>query len=663
MELTELGKILLRRFHRNGMLGDLDAALAAGHEAVATTPAGHPNRAETLSNLGYALRARFEWTGTPEDLQEAASCWLEAVETEAATPLLRVRAGMAAANLLAQSGDVKQAAQLAEAAVRLLPQVPPRRLKRGDQQHAVGGFAGLAGTAAALALASPGGTATTRAERALGLLEVGRAVLFSQALETRSDLTDLREHHPELARRFAKLRKRLEAPTSTMVPTEAGNDVAGLGLQHEHLVRERQRMAEEFDTLLAEIRDLKGFSSFALPPTTDELLAQASQSPVVVLNVNWFRSDALLLTDEGITSLKLPHLIPSKVIDQINVFRQALRMAVSPVNSSAERERAQATLVEVLQWLWDVAAGPVLKELGHDGVPAGEGGNCEEEWPRVWWSPGGLLSLLPLHAAGYHTDSADNPHRRTVMDRVVSSYTPTVRALRYARERAPSPTAVRSLIVAMPITPGLPEDGRLRFADAEATMLQARLPDPVLLREPAPADGPVDPTRPMPTKANVLEHLPECAIVHFACHGASNSTDPSKSQLLLHDHADNPMTVASLGPIALDQARLAYLSACRTAAIDTAALLDEAIHLTSAFQLAGFPHVIGTLWEIDDQIAVTIADLFYTALQTDSGLDTDRAAWALHRAVRRVRDGHGLPAPFDRRRAPLLWAAYLHAGA
>ncbi|WP_406180125.1 hypothetical protein [Streptomyces sp. NBC_01006] len=38
--------------------------------------------------------------------------------------------------------------------------------------------------------------------------------------------------------------------------------------------------------------------------------------------------------------------------------------------------------------------------------------------------------------------SQQDPYRRTVMDRVVSSYTPTVRALRHARERGrPHPHA------------------------------------------------------------------------------------------------------------------------------------------------------------------------------------------------------------------------------
>jgi CHAT domain-containing protein len=106
----------------------------------------------------------------------------------------------------------------------------------------------------------------------------------------------------------------------------------------------------------------------------------------------------------------------------------------------------------------------------------------------------------------------------------------------------------------------------------------------------------------------------------------------------------------------LDQARLAYLSACSTALTTDPGLLDEAIHLTSAFQLAGFPHVIGTLWAINDALALTIGEDFYTALAgRDSALDTDQAARALHDAIRSARDRY--PA------APSLWAAHIHAGA
>nr|MYR39021.1 CHAT domain-containing protein [Streptomyces sp. SID4944] len=244
-----------------------------------------------------------------------------------------------------------------------------------------------------------------------------------------------------------------------------------------------------------------------------------------------------------------------------------------------------------------------------------------------------------------------------------------VRALRHAREqrrrqaaRADTSTPPRALVVAMPTTPGLPSGGRLAFVDDEVAALHAYLPDHQLLRQyeqseqstgsPAGSSGPT----PTPTFAEVLARLPECAIAHFACHGDSHPSDPSMSRLLLADHAETPLTVASLAPVHLERAELAYLSACRTAAVDAGHLSDEAIHLASAFHLIGFPHVIGTLWEINDETAATVAHAFYAGLRDAHGRpDTDRAPYALHAAIRAVRDTYP--------RTPTLWAAHLHAGA
>jgi hypothetical protein len=245
------------------------------------------------------------------------------------------------------------------------------------------------------------------------------------------------------------------------------------------------------------------------------------------------------------------------------------------------------------------------------------------------------------------------------MDRVVSSYTTTIRALHHARRHHTSaPSASRSLIVAMPTTPGV--QGRLGHVSEEAALLCDLLPEPTLLMEPdAEADGMTSPeSETRPTKARVLKTLSDCGIVHFACHGAHSPDDPSQSLLLLHDHERDPLTVASLAEMRMDSAQLAYLSACRTAFMESVELIDEAIHLTSAFQLAGFPHVIGTLWEINDEVASHMAADFYAELggisDQHGGLDTDSAACALHHTVRKVRDRYP--------NSPYLWAAHLHAG-
>ncbi|WP_327259604.1 MULTISPECIES: CHAT domain-containing protein [unclassified Streptomyces] len=386
----------------------------------------------------------------------------------------------------------------AEAAVRLLPEVTLRRLGRGDQQHALGGFAGLAGDAAALALAEPRGTRKERAARALRLLEAGRAVLLSQALDTRSDLTDLNRQRPDLAARFVQLRDKLDQPTSTATSADGSGETDTLTVRQDRTAHDRHRLARDFAQTLAEIRDLDEFASFALPPTTEELLSQAEQGPVVVFNISGYRSDALLLTRDGITHLELPQLTVDALIERVVCFQQALHTAVTGREKS-ERRQAQDLITQVLQWLWDTAAGPVLDALGHHRQPL-----ADADWPRVWWAPGGLLGLLPLHAAGFHTDPADDPHRCTVMDRVISSYTPTVRALRYARqhtrEHTPHPNApAQGLVVAMPTTPGLPRHGRLGHVSAEAEMLSHHLPRTVLLREADPDGHPVSPPPSRPT--------------------------------------------------------------------------------------------------------------------------------------------------------------------
>ena len=241
------------------------------------------------------------------------------------------------------------------------------------------------------------------------------------------------------------------------------------------------------------------------------------------------------------------------------------------------------------------------------------------------------------------------------MDRVISSYAPTVRALRYAREHAaPGRPASCGLIVAMPTTPGV--EGRLHHVLEEARRLRTRLPSSMVLTEHDHAGSLAVPPEDAPTRANVISRLPSCDIAHFACHGATDLANPSNSLLLLHDHGTDPLTVASLAPVRLDRAQLAYLSACRTAFTNTPELIDEAIHLTSACLLAGFPHVIGTLWEINDALAVEVADTFYSSPSTANGtIDTSQAAHALHHAIRALRHKH--PA------RPFLWAAYLHAGA
>ena len=71
-----------------------------------------------------------------------------------------------------------------------------------------------------------------------------------------------------------------------------------------------------------------------------------------------------------------------------------------------------------------------------------------------------------------------------------------------------------------------------------------------------------------------------------------------------------------LSPIArlptLPRAWIAYLLDCSTAKVKAKTLVDEGLHISSAFQVAA--QVIGTLWSVADNVSIRVAKLFYQAL-------------------------------------------------
>jgi tetratricopeptide (TPR) repeat protein len=683
--LSNLASILRYRAGRTGSSADLDRALTVSYLAINVIPPDHHSRAMLLMNVGHCMRDEFRRRGNRKALVLARKMYLVAADTESATPTVRIDALREAAalttmrlNLASISGRkrIRETAALLERAVLLLPEVAPRQLARADQQRQIGGFAGLASDAAAYALADErhGETRAQRAGRALSLLEHGRGIMLSQALDTRSDLTGLRRLRPDLAERYERLRDQLDRPPDDGTAVLSPNGAAGLAPDGGALALsvtgpDRSQLAREFAMTVAEIRRVDGLAGFMSPPPPENL-ADAAGSGTVVFNVSALRSDAILIKSSGyinkssggpVDYVPLPLLTSDSLMEKIELFRAAQDLRMGHPASQDAAPKAERMLLEVLEWLWDVAARPALDGLHFDGKP--------NPWGlyEVKWVPGGLLGQLPIHAAGRHRAavnadgspvvSPDGRQPPTVMDRVISSYAPTVRALGNAfgqaiatwRERP-----ARSLIVAMPVNPG-PE--ALADAAEAARKLHDLLPGAVVLlpsSHPHATDAALASGE--PSAAEVLNRLNDCEIAHFMCHGVTDPVDPSQSRLLLGTgQRSDSLAVTALAPVRLGAARLAYLSACSTARNEVTELADESIHLASAFQLAGFPHVIGTLWEVDAAVARAVADEFYPRISADRGfVDVNRAATVLHTIIRDLR-GEDVESPF-------AWAAYLHVG-
>ena len=124
---------------------------------------------------------------------------------------------------------------------------------------------------------------------------------------------------------------------------------------------------------------------------------------------------------------------------------------------------------------------------------------------------------------------------------------------------------------------------------------------------------------------------------HFAGHGHTDANNPSMSYLKLGGE-DGILTVGELMDLNLskDPPFLAYLSACETGRFKDVRYADESLHLIGACQTSGFRHVIGTLWEVRDDLCMEVAAAVYKGI-SDHGT-TDRAVCqGLHDAVRALR--------------------------
>jgi tetratricopeptide (TPR) repeat protein len=592
---------------------DLDEAVRMATAAVDAADADHPDLAGFRSNLGLALHTRFLESQREVDLDQAIESLREAARSDAAPPAVRLRAAHAWGTLSAQRGEWADAAEGLGRAVELLPEVSLQRLERLDGQRWLADYSGLAGEAAAMSLTCD------QPERALRLLELGRGVLLNRLLRLGDDLTPLRVADAELAKQFEHLRHQLDQHAeSEPFVAEGGSR----GDAHAQIVGGRRRelrrdLVREFTRVMKRVQAIPELTGFLRPPTVEDLVAEASHGPVAVVNVSSYRCDVLLLTTRGLRHVPLPHLQVEAVDRLAFEFHKDLACAGDMSRAEADRGDAEKRLTVTLDWLWTTIARPVLSELEQSGdLAAGS---------VIRLVATGSLAFLPVHAATARDGSG------SLLDHPVS-YIPTVSALCHARRKQPNDGAdVPRLVLISTYQDG--DSAPLPSTEVEARRVAQWLAADLL--DAAEVD-----------RGTVLSAIGACSHVHVALHAWSDAGDPSRSSLLLGDFS---LSVVDIASTRNERAELAYLSACETT-LSTAALADESIHLTSAFQIVGFRRVVGTLWQIPDSVARGAARTFYRHLSGSA----DNSVMAAHETTLYLRDRYlGRPS---------VWAAYHHVG-
>ncbi|KIW88541.1 uncharacterized protein Z519_10587 [Cladophialophora bantiana CBS 173.52] len=622
--LNGLAKVYLERYDRFLEWSDLITAFHLSEKAAVAVN-GHPEQqADVLIQLASALERGFEATGIDSRLEASIRLYKEAMSLSGPPLATKIFAAIFAGKAHISRGDTTEARKTFVSAVNILEELNSQILSRDDQQFILKAYGGLSTVAAALTLEANG-----EPWEALRVLEKGRGCILNVSMDRRADLAELKEKSPELYREYVTLRNlvSLEAPIQN-TPAEQELDTSSTILAIMKHQEEKAQLEKRIETEF-------GITPYQLnSPQQFQKLAELG--PIVAFNASGIRCDAFIVTSGEVKAIRLPGVRYEDLKKYTELLNGPKAITEGPISTLRSRNK---DLRKFLKWLWIHAVHPVLHELKLLSR------SPSDHLPRIWWVTSGLLGLAPLHAAGLPDNENENTYSY-----VVSSYIPTIKALAQARRRSyhvhlhgKSP-----LMVNMPETDGYAS--KLKTSrDVEA--IRARLtsagrPDLEILE--------------IPSKSQVLNKLSKASMVYFACHGEVDQNDPANSGLLLKQGLDfkpERLTFRDLARHSTESAKMACLLACYTAKNGDEHLTDEMLHIVSGFQLAGFPHVIGSLWAVDDDIVNALSDAFAKKISESDG-DDAAIARALHDSVNTQR----MVGKRTVNRDVLGWAPFVHFG-
>ena len=464
--------------------------------------------------------------------------------------------------------------------------------------------------------------------RAIEILEQGRALLWSEMRGFRTSTDRLRAADLDIAKKFTAIDQELETLTTSVLSNRSVGMVDGttndeLIGQLSGLMKRQCELHMKRDALISQIRDQLGIDDFLLPLRFDTLRSAASHGPVIVINHCKWRSDIIIVLHNS-PPAHLP--MPSDFFNRANELK--VRLLATREEYGLDSAHYEDGLASVLAELYTLVGQPVIKKLNELGIPAQS---------RIWWCPTSVFGYLPLHAMG--PISSESGDLRYFSDLYIISYTPTLSALIASRkpDSGTQTPALPTLLIARPSPspPGAWPDAQvLHDLDLQATCLG----------------------RGNATLANVLDGLQRHQFACIAYNGDIKTGRPFEASIRFPN--GEYLTLLDFVRSHHPAGEFALLPGSHTAELTEGSIPDEALHLSAAVQYSGYLSVIGTLWEMDDSTdeEQDLAKAVLLSMFSGKGGEEpyyERSAMALRDAVQQMRCN-----------LPLVrWVGYVHYGA
>ena len=501
--LQNLGELYAISYTETRQQKDLDMAIELAERSVNATDVNSLSRAQRLRNLG-----RKQLLSDNASIREKAiDTYTESWKCPNGIPWQRLESAIEVVDLrIAQGGkhNLQEAKEIAVGAIQLLPLLSRRDLSEVDRLHILPRFAGLAAKASSLILATSEKIedVTGAIKYALEILEFGRGSTLGILIDQRQDLADLKRLHPQLAEEYERL----------LAAINKGDiELSRASLSDSSSLDPRYEASGKLDACIDSVRAKPKFDNFQRPAKAEELSKEGQDGAIIIVNVSSVLSSAIIIENDRIDYLCLPEFSLARLkdykLDEIFDFKRH------------NQSELNGRFVKFLKWLWWACVQPIFDRMGYlkDGpvdfraIPT----------KRVWWVGVGSAANIPFHAAGQFSQGRC---RENTLHYVISSYSPTVKALAFARKKfsqADKSMAERKKIclVTMPETPG---HDRLNDLARQVESIEKAVGNSFTINEFT-----------SPNADTVKKAIPVSDVLHFAGHGSVDPHVPFKSSLVL----------------------------------------------------------------------------------------------------------------------------------
>jgi hypothetical protein len=412
---------------------------------------------------------------------------------------------------------------------------------------------------------------TRRYRDAVMALETGRAVGLSEVT----------------GRDGAAIGERLRAVGRADLAEEYRHALAELDEQERHPSPRLRRAWADLRDVARRVAAATGADPLALDVTYDDITAATGDGALVYIAAAKAGGYALIVAARHDPQfVELPKLDRATVAALLSSLLPSTgdRSGPAPVRDLMPVRPRTDPLAAVLKALWDKGMRDLLLHSARGSV--------------VTLVPVGLLSLLPLHAAGEPGTPGDQyTEWRHAGHFSAIRYAPNARGLRQCRDTARDLAAGRQRLLAVDVPDGFGTyiNEHLRYVARETTEVMRRWTGPGMIAHDC-------------TWEEFRDTADEYTVWHLACHGSAKPRSILDSRLCF---TDKQVTLRELR-VALrpGRRRLAVLSACESN-VTGATVPNEVVGLPSALLQIGFSGVIASSWKVDDLATAYLMTAFY----------------------------------------------------